>query len=119
MFGSLGSLFSLVTQAGTIGPKLQELGERLRAERVSASVAGGMVSVEMNGLGELLQLKIDPKLLVDGKGEMIEDLVPAAVNQGAMKAKEVHARALREMAEGMNVPGLADMMQNLGGNGLG
>lgn len=119
MFGSLGSLFSLVTQAGTIGPKLQGLAERLRAERVTASVAGGMVTVEMNGLGELLRLKIDPQLLTEGQGEMLEDLIPAAVNQGTFQAREAHAAALRELAEGMNVPGLAEMMQQLGGQGRG
>ena len=41
---------------------------------------------------------------------MLEDLIPAAVNQALAKAKEVHAEALRELTGGMNLPPLDDLM---------
>ena len=51
-----------------------------------------MVQAECNGLGELLSLRIDPDLFGKGDREMIEDLVPAAVNDAAVSAGNTFTR---------------------------
>ena len=72
-----------------------------------------MVEVEVNGLGEVLRLTLDPGLVSRGDRELIEDLVPAAVNQAVSKAREQDAAMMREMTGGMNLPGLDDALKTL------
>ena len=74
-----------------------------------------MVTVEMNGLGEVLAVKIEPSLVEKGEREMIEDLVPAAINQAHIKARELHAEAMKSLTDGIDVPGLTDALSQLTG----
>ncbi|MBC8875646.1 MAG: YbaB/EbfC family nucleoid-associated protein [Planctomycetes bacterium] len=117
MFKGLGNIASLMRQAQQMGGKLQELNERLKNERATASTGAGLVEVEVNGLGEVLRVKIDPSLVERGDREMIEDLVPAAVNQAVANAKQLHADAMRSMTEGLNVPGLDEAISQITGGG--
>jgi len=67
-----------------------------------------MVEVEANGLGEILRLRIDPALIERGEREMIETLAPAAINQAIANAKQLHARALQDLAGEFDLPGVTD-----------
>ncbi len=117
MFKGLGNIASLMRQAQQMGGKLQALNEKLKNERVTASTGAGMVEVEVNGLGEVLRVKIDQSLVDQGDREMIEDLLPAAVNQAVVKSKQLHADAMRSMTEDMNVPGLGEAISQITGGG--
>jgi DNA-binding protein YbaB len=91
--------------------------EQLRGERVVGR-AGGLVSIEMNGLREVLGCKIDPVLFerADGgvaDGEMIEDLVVLAVTQALAKASDLHREVVEKSADLWQVPGLSDAMSQL------
>lgn len=115
MFKGLGNLASLMRQASQLNGKMQALSEQLKSQRVVGSSGGGMVEAEANGLGELLRVKIDPLLVERGEREMIEDLVPAAVNQAVAKARELHMAAMRSMTEGLDLPGMDGLMDSLRG----
>jgi hypothetical protein len=117
LFKGLANLAQLVKQAQQVGAKLQALNEELRARRVSGASGAGLVEVEVNGLGEVLRVRIDPKLFEQRDREMIEDLIPAAVNQAISKSRELHADAIKSMTDGMDVPGLSDALKNLSGSG--
>ncbi len=117
MFKGLGNLSTLMKQAQQMGGKMQEINQRLRSERVTASVGAGMVEVEANGLGEIVRLKIDPQLLERGELEMLEDLIPAAVNEAAAKAKQRHADAMRSLTDGLDLPGLDKAFEHFTGGG--
>ena len=60
----------------------------------------------MNGVGQMLRLKIEPKLIEDNEHEMLEDLIPAAVNDAVAKAKQRHVEEMRSLTDGINIPGL-------------
>ena len=92
--------------------------EQVRSYDVTAVAAGGgMVEVEANGAGELLRVTIEQTLFDRGDREMIENLVPAAVNQALEKAKQLHADAVKDMAGGLNVPGLDEALNQITGGG--
>jgi DNA-binding YbaB/EbfC family protein len=116
LFGNLGNMFSLLTNAHAIGAKMQTMGEELKLKRAKGSSGGGMVEVEVNGLGEVLRVTIDPKLKERGDLELLEDLIPAAVNQAVTKSRELHAESLKGITDGMDIPGLSDMVAKLQGN---
>ena len=113
MFQGLTNLGSMLKQAQQMGARLQEINQRLKGVRATGASGGGMVEVEVNGLGEVLRLTLDPGLVSRGDRELIEDLVPAAVNQAVSKAREQHAAMMREMTGGMNLPGLDDALKTL------
>jgi len=113
--GNLANLGSLLKQAQQMGGRLKQLSEELRAKRAEGRAGGELVTVEVNGLGEVLSCRIDPSLVQAGDRELIEDLVPAAVNQALGKAKQLHAEAAQSMAAGLDVPGLGAMLSQLSG----
>lgn len=117
MFKGIASFASLMRSAQQMGGRMQEMNQRLREERVTASVAAGMVEIEANGVGEVLRLKIDPKLLERGELEMLEDLIPAAVNEALAKAKQLHVDAMKDMTEGIDLPGLSQALEQFAGGG--
>ena len=56
-----------------------------------------MVEVEVNGFGEVLRVTIEPELVQRGDREMIEDLLPSAVNQAITKSRQMHAEAMQRL----------------------
>ncbi len=82
-----------------------------RGARPTGSAGGGLVEVEVNGLSEVLNCRIDPSFDAAADREMLEDLVAAAVNQALEKAKQLHAEAIKSLAG--NMPGLEEAMGKL------
>ena len=113
MLKGLGNLTSMLRQAQQMSGKMKEVSETLKSQRVTGVAGGGLVEVEMNGLGEMIRLKVAPELAEKNDVEMIEDLVPAAVNQANAKAKQLHMEAMSSMTDGMNLPGLNEALSQL------
>jgi hypothetical protein len=82
----------------------EEMQREMQRIRVSASAGGGVVSVAMNGLKELVELKIDPEAVKVGDVEMLEDLIIAAVNEASRKADEAMKGKLGSKLGGMGLP---------------
>ena len=106
----MGDIASLMKQAQQMGSMMQSVTERLKNERVVGSAGGGMVEAEVNGIGEVLRVTVEATLVERGDREMIEDLIPAAVNLALTKAKQRHADAMKEIAGGLDVPGLGEAL---------
>ena len=113
MLKGLGNIASLMKQAQQMGGQLQQVNERLKSQRATGAAGGGMVEVEVNGLGEVLRVAIDPALVERGEREMIEDLLPAAVNQALAKAKQLHVEAMQSLTEGLDMPGLNEAISKI------
>jgi DNA-binding protein YbaB len=73
-----------------------------------------MVQVEMTAAQEVLAVRIEPGLIERGEREMIEDLTVAAIRDALDKARVLHAEAMQEITGGMNLPGMGDMLNQLG-----
>ena len=87
---------------------MHEVAAQLKLKRITGSAGGGMIAVEANGQGEILRVKIDPALGDDL--EMIEDLLPAAMNQVSAKAKELHLEMMQSATADLNLPGLDEAL---------
>ena len=101
-------------QAQEMGSKMQAIQEDLRTKRTTGAAGGGLVEVDMNGLADVLAVRIDPELVAKGDREMIEDLLPAAFNAAHQRAKQLHTEALQQISGGLNIPGLNDAFSQLG-----
>lgn len=113
MFQGLGNLASLMRQAPVMLGKMQAINDELRSRRTAASVGGGLVEVEVNGLGEVQRVSLDPALVERGDREMLEELLVAAFNQAQAKANQLRAESMQSMAEGMDIPGLNEALSQL------
>lgn len=113
MFNTLGNLGSFLKQAQSLGGRLEALTQELKSQRSTGSAGGGLVEIEVNGLGEVLACRIDPSLFAQGDRELVEDLVRGAVNQASVKAKQLHAEAMKSLAGNLPLPGLEDALAKL------
>ncbi len=114
----------LMRQARKLEKAMEQARGSLDQIRVEADSGGGMVKVSMDGRCSLLKLEIDPRALQSlvaagapgaGGGEpkvdpnekaMLEDLVSAAVNAAADKARAAADEHLKKATGGIQVPGL-------------
>jgi nucleoid-associated protein EbfC len=115
VFKGLGNLASLMRNAGNIGGKMQEISEKLKNERVTGQSGGGMIQCEANGLGQVLSIKIEQSLVAENEHEMIQDLLPAAINQAIAKSKRLHMDAMKSATGGIDIPGLDDAINQFSG----
>ena len=85
--------------------KLQDDMARAQAELeqtvVEASSGGGVVTARVSGKQEILEIKIDPKVVDPQDMEMLEDLVVAAVNQALKEARELAEEKMSSLAGGL------------------
>lgn len=119
MFKEIAGLASLMKQAQKMSDRMQQMQQELKDRRASGSAGGGMVTVELNGLGECVSVSIDPMLVEQGEREMIEDLLPAAFNQALAKAKQLHAEEMQSLTRDIPLPGLNEALSRfVSGQGL-
>jgi nucleoid-associated protein EbfC len=85
--------------------KMQEqMMKEMETLRVDSTAGGGIVKVEMNGLKEVISVKIEPEAA--GDIEMLQDLIVAAVNECGRKVDESANNRLGGVLGGLNIPGL-------------
>jgi nucleoid-associated protein EbfC len=110
VFKGLTNLASLVKQAQQVGSRIQAVNDELRNKRCTGKAGGGMVEAEVDGLGQVLRISIDPALVERKDRELMEDLIPAAVNAAVTKSKEMHAEVLRGLTGDIELPGLKEAL---------
>jgi nucleoid-associated protein EbfC len=113
--GNLANIGAMLKQAQEMGSRMQAVQDELRGKRATGLAGGGLVAVEVNGLAEVLSVRIDPSLVEKGEREMIEDLLPAAFRAAQEKARALHAEAMQAVTGGMNVPGLQEALSQITG----
>lgn len=82
--------------------------DELRAMEIIGSAGGGAVEVTVSGLGEVLEVTIDPQVVSDGDRELIQDLVCAGMREALRKASEIKRMKLADVLPlagmGMELP---------------
>ena len=87
--------------------KMQEQLQKQMAEMsVEGSSGGGMVVIKMNGLKQVLGVKIEPDAMTSGDVEMLQDLIVAAFNEATRKVDEELSGQMGNLTGGLKIPGL-------------
>lgn len=97
---------SLMKQAQQMQAKMAKAQEDLAARTVQAEVAGGQVKVVMDGKHRLRSIAIAPECLDGEDAEFLQDLIVAAVNEGARLVDELVEKEMGSVAGGLDIPGL-------------
>jgi hypothetical protein len=96
-----------IQQMAKQAQQMQEQMQRQMAEtRIDATAGGGMVTVVVNGLKQVLSLKIDPEVVSKDDVEMLQDLIVAAITDANRKADEAMQQQMGGLMGGMKLPGL-------------
>jgi nucleoid-associated protein EbfC len=97
-------LMKLMKQAGEIQGRMQKLQEDLATLEVEGQSGAGLVTVRLNGKMEARGIKIDPSLIKPGEGEMLEDLILAALQDAKGKAETAVQAKMQEVTGGLQLP---------------
>jgi len=98
------NLGQMMKQAQAMQAKMQEMQAALERTEVTGAAGGGMVTVTVNGKGEMRRIKIDPKLIDPNETSMLEDLIVAAVNDARGKADQQMQAEMAKLTGGLQLP---------------
>ena len=114
VFKNLGNIAGMMQQAQQVGQEMKAMQEELRNKRVEGTAGAGLVKAVCTGHGELVSITIDPQLITDGDKDLIEELIPQAVNDAQAKGKQLHQEMMQSVTSGLNVPGLDQALSQFG-----
>jgi nucleoid-associated protein EbfC len=99
-------LNKLMKQAQQMQAKMAKAQEELESKEVVAEVGGGQVKVVMNGKHRLKSITIAPESLDPDDIDFLQDLIIAAVNEGAKNVDDLVEKEMGSVTGGLNLPGL-------------
>ena len=97
-------LGDLMKQAASLQSKMQEIQEKIAAMEVEGVAGAGMVKVVLNGKGYAKAVAIERGLLKEDEGEVLEDLIAAAINDAKAKLETQSAEEMRALTAGLPMP---------------
>ena len=96
-------IMGMMKAAQEMQGRMQDFQNQLGDMMVEGSSGAGMVSVTLNGKGEMRGLKIDPSLAKDDVS-VLEDLIIAAHNDAKGKVEYETNAKMQELTAGLPLP---------------
>jgi DNA-binding YbaB/EbfC family protein len=98
------NLGNMLKQAQELQAKMADMQAKLSDVELDGSAGGGMVTVTVNGKGEMRRVKIDPALVDPNEVEILEDLLVAASNDAQAKVEAYVQEEMGKLTGGLNLP---------------
>lgn len=98
------NLTEMLKQAQSLQGRMAEMQTKLEAHEVTGAAGGGMVTVVLNGKGEMRRVGIDPALLQPAEAGVLEDLIVAAHRDAKTKVEAFMAEQMSQMTGGLPLP---------------
>jgi DNA-binding YbaB/EbfC family protein len=99
MLGDM-DLSKMTEMLGDLQKKAEQMQEQARSVEMTAKGGGGMVSVTVNGAGEVIDISIDESLM--GDRESLQILLIATVNDALKMVEENKKSQAMNMFGGLN-----------------
>ena len=97
-------LAQMMKQAQEMQGKMQEMQTRLEETEVIGTSGAGLVTVTLNGKGQMRGLALDPGLLTPDQAGVVEDLITAAHNDAKTRAEERMQEEMSKLTGGLELP---------------
>ncbi len=94
----------MLKQAQEMQAQMADMQAQLADMTVDGVAGAGLVTVTLNGKGEMKGLKVDPSLIKPDEAEILEDLVVAAHADAKAKAEAKAAEAMKDLTGGLELP---------------
>jgi DNA-binding YbaB/EbfC family protein len=98
------NLGNMLKEAQKLQSKMAEMQAKLAETELSGAAGGGMVTVTLNGKGEMRKVKVDPSLVDPAEVEILEDLIVAAFNEAKAKIEAHVQEEMGKLTGGMSLP---------------
>ncbi|MGB0578337.1 MAG: YbaB/EbfC family nucleoid-associated protein [Limisphaerales bacterium] len=102
----MASIGKLMKQAARMQQQMEQKQAELAEKTIEATAGGGAVKVVAKCDGTLQSIKLDKDAVDPDDVDMLEDMVLTAVNSALNEAKEVTAKEMGSVTQGMPLPGL-------------
>lgn len=109
MAGPQPNMQQLMKQAQKMQQQMLQAQATLAATEVSGTAGGGLVTAVVTGAGDVVSIKIDPKVVDADDVESLEDLVVAAIRDAAANAQALQETTMGPLAGGLGGLGLPGM----------
>ena len=97
------NLSQMMKQAQEMQGKMEEMQARMEEAEVIGQAGAGVVSVTLNGKGEMRGIKVDPSLK-NGEISVIEDLIVAEHNNAKRQVEKTTQEEMSKLTGGLNLP---------------
>ena len=101
MFGNINEMMK---QAKNMQAKMAAVEELLETLEVEGGAGGGLIKITASGKGMIKTLKIDPSLLDPQEGEVLEDLLVAALHDVQTKVDALAADEMGKVTGSLKLP---------------
>ena len=98
------NLGNMLKEAQKLQSKMADMQAKLAETELSGAAGGGMVSVTVNGKGEMRSIKIDPSLADPTEIEVLEDLIVAAFNDAKGRLEAHLQEEMGKVTGGLSLP---------------
>ena len=95
---------SMMKQAQELQGRMAEMQAEIERARIEGQSGGGLVTVTLNGKGDLAGVKIDPTLAKPEEVEVLEDLIVAAHTDAKAKVERLMQEKMQSLTGGLPLP---------------
>ena len=99
------NLGQLMKQAQAMQEKMAEIQAQLETIEMTGLAGGGVISVTLNGKGDVKAVKIDKSLVDPEEVEVLEDLIVAAFADAKRKVAAHAEQEMQKLTGGLQLPG--------------
>jgi len=99
-------MFDMLKQARSLQKQMSKIQKKIGKKKVSVSTGGGMAEVEITGKLVVTRVTIEPSLVAKGDVAFIQELVKSAVNGAITKAQDMMNDEMKQVAGGLDIPGM-------------
>lgn len=95
---------NMMKQAQEMQGRIQEMQGELDTLEVKGTSGAGLVTVILNGKGDMKALDIDTSMVKPDEAEILEDLIVAAHNDAKAKLEAMLQDKMKDMTGGLPIP---------------
>lgn len=101
---SIKDFSSMMKQAQELQGRMQEIQSELEMMECSGTSGAGLVTVTLNGKGDMKGMMIDVSLMKPDEGEILEDLIVAAHTDAKTKVEAASQEKMKALTGGLPIP---------------
>ncbi|MCG8559011.1 MAG: YbaB/EbfC family nucleoid-associated protein [Hyphomicrobiales bacterium] len=95
---------NMMKQAQQLQSRMAEMQAELEQMELHGTAGAGLVTVTLNGKGEMKALKLDESLVKPDETEILEDLIVAAHNDAKSKIEGAMQDKMKALTGGLPLP---------------
>jgi DNA-binding YbaB/EbfC family protein len=97
-------LMGMMGKVKEMQAKMEQVQNDIAAMSIEGRAGGGLVTVVLDGKGQMKSLKIDPSLFKEDDVEILEDLIVAAHKDAKDKGEAQAAEKMSSLTAGLPLP---------------